>query len=65
MNKAFIFELKFVLSVLMAGIIFFFGIESAFSTHIIGQALLPDLVTLQPKDVSLVVSGGQELLPRA
>lgn len=54
--------LKFILPVLVASIIFFFETGSTLSTHIIGQELLPDLLTLQPKDLSIEESFGQKLL---
>lgn len=55
-------KLKFVFPVLTASIIFFFATESTLSTHTTGQGLLPDLVTLQPKDLSIEMNAGQKLL---
>lgn len=55
-------KLKFVFPVLIASTIFFFVTEPTLSTHTTGQDLLPDLVTLQPKDLSLEINGTQKLL---
>lgn len=55
-------KLKFVFPVLIASIIFFFATESTLSTHTTGQDLLPDLLTLQPKDLSIEMNAGQKLL---
>lgn len=55
-------KLKFIFAVLITSIIFFFETESVLSTHTTGQELLPDLVTLQPKDLSIEMNAGKKLL---
>jgi len=55
-------RLKFVFLALIASIVFFFVTESTLSIHTPGQDLLPDMVTLKPKDMSIEINGVQKLL---